>query len=144
MISEMQLTLSWDLFRVMEYMAGGDVFDQVVKNTHYTEKDARDLISILLKAVSTLHKLGIAHRGTSSCLSVVVREKESFSLLNLSLRTFNCRHQTAKPPVEARRRSRDQDCRFRFRPPCPYSLQFDEPDGNTVRSSLPLNANMLV
>ena len=51
-------------YLVMEYMSGGDVFDQVVKQTHYTEKDARDLITILLKALSTLHDLGIAHRGT--------------------------------------------------------------------------------
>lgn len=51
-------------YLVMEYMSGGDVFDQVVKQTHYTEKDARDLVTILLKAVSTLHDLGIAHRGT--------------------------------------------------------------------------------
>ena len=50
-------------YLVMEYMDGGDVFDQVVKKTHYTEKDARDLVAILLKAVSTLHDLGIAHRG---------------------------------------------------------------------------------
>ena len=50
-------------YLVMEYMTGGDVFDQVIKQTHYTEKDARDLIVILLKAVLTLHELGIAHRG---------------------------------------------------------------------------------
>lgn len=51
-------------YLVMEYMSGGDVFDQVVKLAHYTEKDARDLVAVLLKAVSTLHDLGIAHRGT--------------------------------------------------------------------------------
>jgi calcium/calmodulin-dependent protein kinase I len=47
---------------VMEYMTGGDVFDRIVEKTQYTEKDARDLTLILLKAVSSLHQAGIAHR----------------------------------------------------------------------------------
>jgi calcium/calmodulin-dependent protein kinase I len=49
-------------FLVMEYMAGGDVFDNIVKMTSYTEKDARDLTVKLLKAVSSIHRAGIAHR----------------------------------------------------------------------------------
>jgi calcium/calmodulin-dependent protein kinase I len=49
-------------YLVMEYMAGGDVFDNIVKMTSYTEKDARDLTVKLLKAVSSIHKAGIAHR----------------------------------------------------------------------------------
>jgi calcium/calmodulin-dependent protein kinase I len=47
---------------VMEYVQGGDVFDRIVQLAQYTEKDARDLIETLLKAVSTLHQAGIAHR----------------------------------------------------------------------------------
>ena len=47
---------------VMEHMAGGDVFDRIVQYTRYTEKDARDLIFVLLEAVSSLHKAGMAHR----------------------------------------------------------------------------------
>lgn len=50
-------------FLVMEYMSGGDVFDQIVERTSYTEKDARDLAKVLLKAVKCLHDNGIAHRG---------------------------------------------------------------------------------
>jgi calcium/calmodulin-dependent protein kinase I len=49
-------------YLVMEYMAGGDVFDRIVQMTSYTEKDARDLTVKLLKAVSSIHKAGIAHR----------------------------------------------------------------------------------
>jgi len=49
-------------FLVMEFMAGGDVFDQIVERTSYTEKDARDLVKTLLKAVKCLHEHGIAHR----------------------------------------------------------------------------------
>ncbi|CAB9515351.1 MAP kinase-activated protein kinase 2 (Fragment) [Seminavis robusta] len=49
-------------FMVMELMAGGDVFDQIVERTSYTEKDARDLVKTLLTAVKCLHENGIAHR----------------------------------------------------------------------------------
>lgn len=49
-------------FLVMELMAGGDVFDRIVKKTHYTELDARDLIKTLLKAVEYMHSRGVAHR----------------------------------------------------------------------------------
>jgi calcium/calmodulin-dependent protein kinase I len=47
-------------YLVMEYVSGGDVFDRIVKMTQYTERDARDLTVKLLKAVNSMHKLGIA------------------------------------------------------------------------------------
>jgi serine/threonine protein kinase len=47
---------------VMEYYAGGDVFDRIVKLVHYTEYDARALAIVLLKAVGSIHENGIAHR----------------------------------------------------------------------------------
>jgi serine/threonine protein kinase len=49
-------------YLVVEYMAGGDVFDRIVHMTSYTEKDARDLTVTLLKAVNSIHKAGIAHQ----------------------------------------------------------------------------------
>jgi len=50
-------------FLVMEFMSGGDVFDQIVERTSYTEQDARELMKQLLAAVKCLHENGIAHRG---------------------------------------------------------------------------------
>ena len=47
---------------VMERMAGGDVFDRIIENNQYTEKDARDLCKILLEAVEYMHENGVAHR----------------------------------------------------------------------------------
>jgi len=49
-------------YLVMDYMTGGDVFDRVVGMDHYTEKDARNLVQILLKAVKFMHEKGVAHR----------------------------------------------------------------------------------
>lgn len=49
-------------FLVMEHMQGGDVFDKIMEKSCYTEKDARDLAIVLLKAVRFMHSRGIAHR----------------------------------------------------------------------------------
>lgn len=49
-------------FVVMELLTGGDVFDRIVERTHYTEKDARDLIKNLLEAIYYLHSHNVAHR----------------------------------------------------------------------------------
>jgi len=51
-----------NFYLVMEYMSGGDVFDRIVQRSHYTEKDARDLIRNVLKAVQFIHDHGCAHR----------------------------------------------------------------------------------
>jgi serine/threonine protein kinase len=51
-----------NFYLVMEYCVGGDLFDRVLQFTHYTETEARDLTFILLKAVRTIHRAGIAHR----------------------------------------------------------------------------------
>ena len=50
-------------YLVMELIVGGDVFDRIAQRSVYTEREARDLIKRLLKAVQALHKKGIAHRG---------------------------------------------------------------------------------
>jgi serine/threonine protein kinase len=52
----------------MEYVSGGDVFDRIVKMTHYTELDARDLTEKLLNAVKSMHKLGIAVSNLAVCI----------------------------------------------------------------------------
>lgn len=64
-------------FLVMDYMTGGDVFDRIVEMNHYTEKDARDLVKILLKAVKFMHIQGVAHRDLKpQNLLLKVRENE--------------------------------------------------------------------
>jgi len=66
-------------YLVMEYMSGGDVFDRLLSLTIYTEKDARDLVERLLKAVASIHKLGIAHRDLK--VSVEADVAMNFTLL---------------------------------------------------------------
>ena len=47
---------------VMEYVAGGELFNRIVKKTFYNEKEARDCVSVLLSAVKYLHDRDIVHR----------------------------------------------------------------------------------
>lgn len=47
---------------VMECINGGELFDRIVKKTCYTEKEARDLTSTLLKALKYLHDKNFVHR----------------------------------------------------------------------------------
>lgn len=49
-------------YLVMEYMAGGELFERIVQNTCYNEDDARNLIISLLNAVKYCHDHNIVHR----------------------------------------------------------------------------------
>ena len=47
---------------VMEYVPGGELFDRIVKKEHYSEKEARDCVFVMLNAVKYLHERNIVHR----------------------------------------------------------------------------------
>lgn len=47
---------------VQIYAKGGDVFDRLAQRVIYNEKDARDLVIVLLKTMKELHKRKICHR----------------------------------------------------------------------------------
>jgi len=49
-------------YLVTELMQGGELFDRIVKKTFYNEKEARDLVKILLSAVKYCHDNDIVHR----------------------------------------------------------------------------------
>lgn len=47
---------------VFEEVSGGELFDEIVARTHYSEKDASDCIAQILDAVKLVHAKGIIHR----------------------------------------------------------------------------------
>lgn len=51
-----------DFFIVTELVEGGELFDRIVSKAHYTEKEARDLIKIMLETMNYMHKQGVVHR----------------------------------------------------------------------------------
>jgi len=49
-------------YLVTELMLGGELFDRIVRKTFYNEKEARDLVKILLSTVKYMHENSIVHR----------------------------------------------------------------------------------
>ena len=47
---------------VLEVVAGGELFDRIVSRVYYSEKEARDLVWVLLDVLHHLHGKRIAHR----------------------------------------------------------------------------------
>ena len=53
---------SSELFVVTELVTGGELFDRIVQKSNYTEKEARDLIKVLLQTVAYMAEKGVVHR----------------------------------------------------------------------------------
>lgn len=49
-------------YLVLEYAVGGELFDRILYNGHYSEKDSSRLTLQILSAVNYLHSLNIVHR----------------------------------------------------------------------------------
>ena len=49
-------------YLVMDLIEGGELFDRIVAKESYNEKEARDLIRVLLDTLKYIHGLNIAHR----------------------------------------------------------------------------------
>lgn len=49
-------------YLVTEFIGGGELFDRIVEKTFYTEKEARDLVKILIDAIKYCHDQNIVHR----------------------------------------------------------------------------------
>jgi serine/threonine protein kinase len=47
---------------VMEYVAGGQLFESIVRKVHYTELEARNVIFSILSAAKYCHSRDIVHR----------------------------------------------------------------------------------
>ncbi|CAM9791560.1 unnamed protein product, partial [Discosporangium mesarthrocarpum] len=51
-----------NLYMALELCKGGELFDRIVEKTFYNEKEARDLVRTLLRAINHLHENSIVHR----------------------------------------------------------------------------------
>lgn len=67
-------------FIVLEYVNGGEVFDQVVKYTYFSEDLTRHIIHQLALAVKHLHSVGVVHRDIK--LENILFERNNLPELN--------------------------------------------------------------
>ncbi|KAI9988271.1 hypothetical protein PInf_021669 [Phytophthora infestans] len=49
-------------FLVTEYMPGGELFERIVKKNFYSEREARDLVKVLLQTIAFCHDADVVHR----------------------------------------------------------------------------------
>jgi len=47
---------------VTELASGGELFDRIVNKSKYTEKEARDVIKIIVSTLAYIHEQGVVHR----------------------------------------------------------------------------------
>ena len=47
---------------VMEYMEGGELFDQILQKEHFSEAEAREATKSIIDAIAYCHTKGICHR----------------------------------------------------------------------------------
>lgn len=50
------------IYIVMEFLQGGELFDQILKKEKFTEREARDIVAPIFDALDYCHGLGIVHR----------------------------------------------------------------------------------
>jgi len=50
------------LYLIMEYASGGELFDYIVENTRLPEKEACKFFQQIISGIEYLHELGIVHR----------------------------------------------------------------------------------
>lgn len=62
---------------------GGELFDRIVSKTYYNEKEARDLVYILLSTVKHLHSLDIVHKDLKP-ENLLLVNKEDDALIKLA------------------------------------------------------------
>lgn len=49
-------------YLVMEYAAGGELFDRIIAKEYYTEAEAKKVVKVVAKALIYCHGQGVTHR----------------------------------------------------------------------------------
>lgn len=76
------------IYLVLEYCAGGELFDYIVKKTRLEEPEAAQIIYDLMRVLSFIHVNGFAHRDLKP-ENVLLDEKHQIKLIDFGL-AANC------------------------------------------------------
>ena len=51
-----------NIYLVLEYLSGGELYEEIMEKEVYSEDEARKIISPIIDAIRYLHECGIVHR----------------------------------------------------------------------------------
>lgn len=63
---------------VMEYLKGGQLFDRLIQKSHFNEKEAKNLVVSILKALEYCHGKKIVHRYSADYLVYMFTLQQGF------------------------------------------------------------------
>lgn len=82
---------------VLEYLEGGELFERLIEKAVYTEGEARDLFTVLLKAVQYCHDRDLVHRDIKPENILLTSRKDD---INLKLADFGFAVKSGVPPAK--------------------------------------------
>jgi len=74
-----------NIFSVMPFVQGGELFDYVVQKGQLTEKETRKIVKQVLLGLLRLHELGVAHRDISLENILYDTDREQAMIIDLGL-----------------------------------------------------------
>ncbi|EQC29688.1 CAMK/CAMK1 protein kinase [Saprolegnia diclina VS20] len=87
-------------YLVTEFMEGGELFERLVEKSYYTQHDAKEVITTLLKAIKYCHERGIAHRDLKPENILLTSKTDDASIklgdFGLAITHDNCRSMTTR------------------------------------------------
>jgi len=75
---------SSEIYLVLEYVKGGDLFDAITESVKFTERDAANMVADLCEALGFLHSKNIIHRDLKPENLLVSRNKDGSMTLKLA------------------------------------------------------------
>ena len=96
----MSLHLNFDtpanMFLILEYVSGGDLFDAITRVTRFPESEARLMVRHLASAMAYLHSLAIVHRDIKP-ENLLVELDEAGHITQLKLADFGLACEVTEP-----------------------------------------------
>ncbi|XP_037897903.1 serine/threonine-protein kinase GA29083 isoform X1 [Glossina fuscipes] len=85
-----------NMYLVLEYVSGGDLFDAITRVTRFSEDQARVMIKHLASAMSYLHSISIVHRDIKP-ENLLVELNEGGDVIELKLADFGLACEVTEP-----------------------------------------------
>ena len=92
------------IYLVTEYLRGGELFDRIVKNKYFSEREAAETLFVIAKTIQHLHSNGVCSTKfvSHNKIKLKVKNRSIFDYKNQQQRIFpggTSRFETEQPAV---------------------------------------------